>query len=495
MQFRKIGLIQNAPLTADFSNNLRQIVQGYRGCLDHGAELVIAPAFALCGPALHDLINRASFLSQTQAALNALSQELGSAPLLLGACAPLIPADLQMSDEQLDDLVEEDEEDQTSGNTLSSIVPFLLEKDTVTELADAEVFQLGEKKIYVDVGDDIVLPDLAELDLIVHLGTTPWYASAAEADARQRQWEALNNEAPVVCVRSVGAAEGSLYGGGSCVCSTSGKTLQRLPFFETAHQVVNLRGASQVKALPKEVELLSMALCCGIRDTVRHNGYGGACLLLDHPNAPLLAALCVEALGRSNVLGITFDGDEKIAQILGISSRRLSLGGLLQEAGNVLGQDDNPALKSRLASALLASVAEERGLMLLSPLDRHDAMVGNFTLYGESCGYLAPLGNLYTMDIHLLCKCFSEKHPDLFGVLEEPVAPEQDRIIHELADCNASPSSLLKAPGSPFQENDVRFIQRRLIASALKRSQFPLVLHVDSPAEQLSFPISHRLND
>jgi len=495
MQFRKIGLIQNAPLTADFSNNLRQIVQGYRGCLDHGAELVIAPAFALCGPTLHDLINRASFLSQTQAALNALSQELGSAPLLLGACAPLIPADLQMSDEQLDDLVEEDEEDKTSGNTLASIVPFLLEKDTVTELEDAEILQLGEKKIYVDVGDDIVLPDLAELDLIVHLGTTPWYASAAEADARQRQWEAVNNEAPVVCVRSVGAAEGSLFGGGSCVCSTSGHTLQRLPFFETAHQVVNLRGTTQAKALPREVELLSMALSCGIRDTVRHNGYGGACILLDHPNSPLLAALCVEALGRSNVLGITFDGNEKIAQTLGISSRRFSLGGLLQEADSILGQKDNPALKSRLGSALLTSIAEERGLMLLSPLDRHDAMVGNFTLYGESCGYLAPLGNLYTIDIHLLCQYFREKYPDLFGILEEPPAPEQDRIIHELADCNTSPSSLLNAPGSPFQENDVRFIQRRLIASALKRSQFPLVLHVDSPAEQLSFPISHRLND
>lgn len=494
MQFRKIGLVQNSPLTADLSNNLRQIVQGYRECLDHGAELVIAPAFALCGPALHDFLNRASFLSQTQSALNALSQELGDAPLLLGACAPLIPPDLQVWDEQLDALPEEEGE-RAADNTLASIVPFLLEKDTVSELADAGMVELGGMKIYVDVGDDTVLPDLSELDLIVHLGTAPWHATAAVEDARQRQWEAVNNEAPVICVRSVGTAEDFLYAGGSCVCSRTGELLLRLPFFENAHQVVALDGRPQSAPLPPPEELLSMALSRGIRDTVRHNGYGGVCLLLDHPNAPLLAALCVEALGSGNVLGVTLSGDAQAAHSLGINHRQLSLGGLFQEADKALGIQDNPSLKSRLTATLLASLAEERGLMLLSPLDRHDIMVGNFTLYGESCGYLAPLGNLYTIDVHLLSRRFSEKYPGLFGALTEPSASEQDRIIHELADCNASPSSLLSTPNSPFQENDVRFIQRRLIASALKRSQFPLVLHVDSPAEQLTFPISHRLND
>ena len=39
------------------------------------------------------------------------------------------------------------------------------------------------------------------------------------------------------------------------------------------------------------------------------------------------------------------------------------------------------------------------------------------------------------------------------------------------------------------------FCQRKLVASALKRTQLPIVLHVDTPLEQLHFPISHRLND
>ena len=46
---KKIGIIQTDTLPGDFPNNLRAIVQGYRECLDHGAELVLAPAYALCG--------------------------------------------------------------------------------------------------------------------------------------------------------------------------------------------------------------------------------------------------------------------------------------------------------------------------------------------------------------------------------------------------------------------------------------------------------------
>ena len=97
----KIGIIQNAPLTADFSNNLRQIVQGYRECLDHGAELIVASAYALSGANPADLARRESFQRQLRAALDCLSQELGSVPLLLGAYTDLplfIPEDIEEDD-------------------------------------------------------------------------------------------------------------------------------------------------------------------------------------------------------------------------------------------------------------------------------------------------------------------------------------------------------------------------------------------------------------
>ena len=70
----KIGLIQNDPITADLSRNLRQIVQGYRECLEHGADIVVASAHALCGAGVKDLAKRISFLQQTEDAIETLGR-------------------------------------------------------------------------------------------------------------------------------------------------------------------------------------------------------------------------------------------------------------------------------------------------------------------------------------------------------------------------------------------------------------------------------------
>ena len=81
----KIGLVQNNPITADLTLNLRQIVQGYRECLEHGADIVIASAHALCGAGVKDLAKRHSFLQQTEDAIETLAAELSNTPLILGA--------------------------------------------------------------------------------------------------------------------------------------------------------------------------------------------------------------------------------------------------------------------------------------------------------------------------------------------------------------------------------------------------------------------------
>ena len=79
---KKIGIIQSRSLPGAFPDNLRQIVQGYRECLDHGADIVIAPLTALSGPATDDLKRRRSFLRQMEEAAE-LYLSLGKYDLLI----------------------------------------------------------------------------------------------------------------------------------------------------------------------------------------------------------------------------------------------------------------------------------------------------------------------------------------------------------------------------------------------------------------------------
>lgn len=490
----KIGLIQTSPQPGDFSNNLRAIVQGYRECLDHGAQLVIAPAAALCGLEPGSLATRRSFLSQTRAALEALSKELGQAPLLLAAYVNTIGNDAVYVG-----IVGEDDSDDASawmdGDRRVLLTPHLLEKDCVTELENNSKFTCMGNAIYVDTSDEELLPD-DDFDLMVRLPCTPWYAEAARDDSETRCWEASMAGVTVICCRPVGTVSGNIYAGGSAAYSSEGKVLQRLPFFEPGARVIDLRKKPLAPRLPDSVELLSRALQLGIRDNVRNNCFSGVCIPLDHPHSALLGVLCIEALGAGNVCGISFEKENRLAETLGISSITPELSGVTQAARATLRDVETTTLEERLRTTIALTHAESRGLMLCSPLCRREIMLGEFCMYGASGGHLAPLGNLYDVDLYLLSDRFREQYPDIFGALAAPEQGATNRIIHELADVNTPPSALIREEMNYlFKENDVRFIQRKIMASAIKRSQLPIILHADAPVEQLNFPISHRLND
>ena len=489
----KIGIIQNAPLTADFSNNLRQIVQGYRECLDHGAELIVASAYALSGANPADLARRESFQRQLRAALDCLSQELGSVPLLLGAYTDLplfIPEDIEE-----DDLLAEADEIILQMPARGRLVPYLLENNCVEELFDAEVLELGDYSIYVDTYDDEVYLEDAQADVILHLSNSVWYAGKAEEDATRHSREADENDAIVLSVNNVGFADGDVYGGGSAVYAPGRKTLARLPFFERATKVVNTAAASTAKALPAEQELMSRAIQRGIADTVKNNGFTGVCLSMDLPNAALLAALCAEALGAKNVHALTFRHNTVDAKTLGIPCKEMDAASQVQSAASTIGITANTALESRIQASLLTTYADAHGLLPITALTRRDFMTGNFTPFGDAGAYLAPLGNLYEMDTHMMRCYLKEKNPALFGTQEEPQNPEVDRIIHELADRNLSAGALLFRTVCPFTEDEVRKIQRSIISSAFKRTITPMVIHTEKPDERVKLPSHHRLND
>ena len=56
-------------------------------------------------------------------------------------------------------------------------------------------------------------------------------------------------------------------------------------------------------------------------------------------------------------------------------------------------------------------------------------------------------------------------------------------------------TELLEERVCPFSEDEVRRVQRKLIAAALKNTQCPTVLHADRLTERVSLPTCHRMND
>ena len=65
----KIALAQINPTVGDFSGNVRKIVDNTHAAETWGADLVIFPELAICGYPPADLLEKPSFLLQTQQAL------------------------------------------------------------------------------------------------------------------------------------------------------------------------------------------------------------------------------------------------------------------------------------------------------------------------------------------------------------------------------------------------------------------------------------------
>ncbi len=498
----KIGIIQTATLPGDFPNNLRAIVQGYRDCINHGAELVIAPAYALGGVDPGDLKNRNTFLQQQEDAAVALSAEILSTsadvPLLIGYYSD--PAeganmadhpdadDWGMKDEMLYDAV--NAERRFTREQKVQMMPCLIHDGLVRPFADNTSIPIGGSRFFVTTGVKEVSPK-TQVDFVIHLSTEPWDNTMSSREKDTYSWESHTCGATIISVHSVGAAGDRIHGGGSAIYREAAP-LAELPYFEAASRTIDIRKVTYREALTPSLEVqMKLALERWLLDTVHRNGYRGVCIPLDHPNASLLTAISTAALDSGNICGISFEGNT----ISGINCRNIQLDQAAEACLALVPEDGKRAMLARLKGTMLTTLAEDMGYMLLSPVDFHDAQLGHFTLYGESCGVIAPLGNLYRVDLYILSDLYSELHPDMFGALTEPEQSEEDRIIHEMVENNVGASDLIYQYDDFYEENQVRQIQRRIIRSALKRSQMPLTFLAVKEEARPRFPLAHRLND
>ncbi len=488
---KKIGVIQNFSIAGDFSKNLRSLVQGYRSCIDQGADLVIASAYALCGIEPQDLARRESFLEQTENALIALSQEINCAPLILAAYSN------ELDEQEEAELLAMQDEELMEYPTGSRLCLFLLDDGAITQLEETQLLECVGMSFCVELGNEESISDLEELDFSLRLGTQAWHAGSCKKEHESRSWEAEMSRTPLICVNPVGAAEGFVYAGASCAYDSRGRLMKRLALFDEDAQVFSLSRQGDDDPLPSEEELLRRALVLSIKKTAELGAFRGACIAMDQSYAPLLLLLTVEALGRDQVQGISTRGENAYLNHLGLKCHQIELGDLPFQLGERADLDEHHLLNLslRVQASLVTGIAEKYHLLQLSSLNRQELILGSFTLYAQSCANLLPLGSLYEIDLYLLSEHLSKDYPGYFRELPLPTQPELGRIIHESLDLNQSSSSLLHKYADQLEEKDVRYVQRRGIASAQKRVQLAHIVHTECASEMYSYPVYHKLND
>lgn len=133
-------------------------------------------------------------------------------------------------------------------------------------------------------------------------------------------------------------------------------------------------------------------------------------------DSAVAAVIAARALGPKNVYAVALPtkynspksmvAARKLAKNLGINFKVINIEPLFKSARSALGPRVRPLttqnLQPRLRAVVLMAASAEENALLLACSNKSEIYAGYCTLYGDSCGAIAPLGALYKTEVYAL---------------------------------------------------------------------------------------------
>lgn len=412
-----VHIVQHNIITNNPEENLKWILEEIDSPQAADSLLTVFPACTLCGYPLFGSVAYTDIQKRAQAVLQECIQHSEHKAFLIG-----MP--LQIQDKGLCNAIVF-----VQNNAIRAII-------TKKYLAPDEqkYFVRGEGVQMVNYqGQQIAIgfyEDLKELtkshseqpDMIICCGCNV-FDYKKPYSIRYRMHKIVENlNASLVFVNRIGGEGSFLYAGGSMALNAAGSVLCQFPYFEAYSQSVDLQLLSSCEdEKPEAVELVYKALTMGLQEYFGKNHFQRAVLGLSGGiDSALVCALAVAALGPENVHGILMPSQystdhsvkdaEDLAHNLGIGYDIVPIADCFETLKKtmkpVFGEraedvtEEN--MQARIRGTILMSYANKFGAILLNTTNKSEAAMGYGTLYGDSCGALSVIGDLYKTEVYEL---------------------------------------------------------------------------------------------
>ncbi len=365
-------------------------------------------------------------------------------------------------------------------------------------------------------------------DLMINIAASPFAVNHDQERMMVLSYNAQKYQLPLFYVNHVGAQTELIFDGGSMVYDAQGIIVDELDYFKEQLRYYNIEKTSvkevSVKAeqvLTKDVahmekiEQIHQALILGIRDYFKKSGFSKAILGLSGGiDSALVCVLACEALRPENVMAVllpsAFSSDhsikdaEDLVKNLGCMSQTVAIKEITNAFETALGPqfaglpfniaEEN--IQSRSRAVILMAMCNKFGYILLNTSNKSEAAVGYGTLYGDMCGGISVLGDVYKTQVYELANHINHNQEIIpqNSIVKPPSAelrPGQkdadslpdydilDRILKEYIELRKSSTSII---ASGFDEAVVRKVIRLVNISEHKRYQTPPVLRVSAKA-------------
>ena len=208
----------------------------------------------------------------------------------------------------------------------------------------------------------------------------------------------------------------------------------------------------------------------------------------------------------------------ELGRLLDIEVRKVDIRGVYESYrdlfGGLFGERDDYGLtqqniQSRIRGAVLMAVSNQENRLVLATGNKSELSVGYCTLYGDTVGGLAVLGDVYKRDVYALAVHANREQPRIpKNTIEKPpsaeLAPDQldtddlpdydvlDAVLEQAIEGSRGREAVQPPAGAT--PDTARGIVRRLDRNEYKRRQTPLVLRTSPKAfgSGRRLPIVHR---
>jgi NAD+ synthase (glutamine-hydrolysing) len=317
------------------------------------------------------------------------------------------------------------------------------------------------------------IPTLMErgIDILINMSASPyWQGKGALREALLAHC-ARKYQVPVLYVNQVGATDQLIFDGRNLILDGTGQVVQRGRAFTQEVQTVGyVQGQWQdtrVQTPPAPWAEVWQALALGIRDYVHKSGFQRVVLGLSGGiDSAVVAALAVQALGAQQVLGVLmpspYSSDHSVtdalalAANLGIKTEKIPIHPLM----DAYAQSLNPLfqgyasdvteenIQSRIRGTLLMALANKFHALVLATGNKSELAVGYCTLYGDMCGALAPIGDLFKTQVYALAQWYNDntKQRGETGTIPESIltkAPSAELKPHQTDQDSLPPYEVL----------------------------------------------------
>lgn len=528
----KIFLCQLNPIIGAIEYNYNKILDGYKKGIEKGADLVVFPELFLLGYPPQDLVEKREFRDTIKKYINKIASETNSVGLLFGA------------------ITKDDDNIGTDIHNSAILcfdgkVKFIQHKtlipnyDVFDEMRyfdpakEVKVFEFKGEKLGISICEDIwndadywykrrytkdPVNDLIKqgATVLINISASPY--SYGKRTNRKDMLCSLcrNDNLPLIYCCCVAGQTELIFDGGSMCFDKKGRLVKLGKAYqedyilfdteENYEEIINCESFFE--------EEVYNALVFGLKEYCEKEGFKKVIIGLSGGiDSALVTCIATDALEKENVKVLlmpskyssegSINDSIKLCQNLGIEFNIIPIQDIVdsslnnfEKSGLNFSSIAEENIQARIRGNLLMAYSNSYGNLLLSTGNKSELAVGYTTLYGDMCGGLSVIGDVYKTDVYRLATYINREREIIpKEIINKPpsaeLKPNQkdqdtlppydilDRILRMYLEENKEEFEISELIGNAEL---VRKVLRMVDRNEFKRKQAPPVLRVSQKA-------------